>query len=64
MLTPGSVAEHLLEFDLLGMHEESVRDLGRAEFLALAAVHAGRCDVGEPDEVEHEVRWDFSGGHI
>ena len=64
MLTPGHMAEHLLEFDLLGVHEECVRDLCRAEFLALAAVHAGVRDVGEPDEVEHEVRREFTGFDI
>ncbi len=34
------MAEHLLELDLLCMHEECVGDLGRTEFLALPAVHA------------------------
>lgn len=50
------VAEHLFEFNLLGVHEERVRDLCRAEFLALATVHTGVGNVGEPDQVEHEVR--------
>ena len=58
------VAEHLLEFYLLGVHEERVRDLRRAEFLALAAVHAAGCDVGETDEVEHEVRGDLAWGDV
>jgi hypothetical protein len=51
----GHVTEHLLELDLLGVHEERVGDFCRAEFLALAAVHAGVRDMGEPYEVEHEV---------
>ena len=60
----GHMAEHLFEFDLLGMHEEGVRDICRAEFLALAAVHAGVRDVGEPDEVEHEVGRKLPGSDI
>ena len=51
-----NMAEHLFEFNLLGVHEECIRDLCRAEFLALATVHTGVCNVGEPDQVEHEVR--------
>ena len=51
-----NMAEHLFKFNLLGVHEERVRDLCRAEFLALAAVHTGICNMGEPDQVEHEVR--------
>jgi hypothetical protein len=60
----GHVAEHLFEFLLLCVHEERVRDLCRAEFLALAAVHAGVRDVSEADEVEHEVRRDLAGSYI
>ena len=59
-----NMAEHLFEFNLLGVHEERVRDLCRAEFLALAAVHTGVGNVGEPDQVEHEVRGQLTGSHI
>ena len=60
----GHMAEHLFEFGLLGVHEESVRDFCRAEFLALATVHAGVRDVGEPDEVEHEVGRELAGSDV
>ena len=60
----GDVTEHLLEFDLLGMHEHRIRDFRRTEFLALATVDTGICDVSEADEVEHEVRGYFSGGDV
>jgi len=60
----GHVSEHLFEFLLLCMHEECIRDLCRAEFLALAAVHTGVRDVGEADKVEHEVRRDLAGSYI
>ena len=58
------VAEHLLEFLLLGMHEQCVRDLCRAEFLALAAVDTAVGYVGVPDQVEHEGDREFAGRHI
>src|SRR5208337_4126191 len=58
------MAEHLLELDLLGVHEECIWDLCRAEFLALAAVHAGVRNVGEPDQVEHEAWRDLAGFHV
>ena len=58
------MAKHLLEFDLLGVHEQRVRDLSRAEFLALAAVDARVRDVGKADEMEHEVRRQLPGGHV
>jgi hypothetical protein len=57
----GHMAEHLLKFNLLCMHEQCIRDLSRAEFLTLAAVDAGVCNVGKPDEVEHEVRRELPG---
>ena len=60
----GHMTEHLLEFDLLGVHEERVGNLGRAEFLTLAAVHAGVRDMGEPDEVEHEIWRELPGRDI
>jgi len=49
------VPEHLLELDLLGMHEEGIRYLGGADFFALAAVDTGWSDVCIPDQVEHKV---------
>ena len=59
-----NMPEHLLKFDLLGMHEKRVGDLSRADLLALAAVHAGVRDVGVPDKVEHEIGRKLTGGHI
>src|SRR5208283_2223227 len=58
------MAEHLLELDLLCVHEECIWDLCRAEFLALAAVHAGVRNVGKPDQVEHEAWRDLAGFHV
>jgi hypothetical protein len=50
------VAKPLHEFNLLGVHEERVRDLCRTEFMPLVAVHAGVCNVGKPDKMEPDVR--------
>jgi len=58
-----NMAEHLLELDLLGVHEEGVRDIHGAELLALPAVDAGIGDVGVPDQVEHEVWRDLARCH-
>ena len=58
------MAEHLFELDLLGVHKHGVRDLCRAEFLALAAVNAGVRDMGEANKVEHEVWRDLAGSYI
>ena len=60
----GHMAEHLLKFDLLGVHEERVGDFCRTEFFALAAVHAGVRDMGKPDEVEHEIGRELPGCDI
>ncbi len=46
------VARPLHEFNLLGVHEERVRDLCVIDFMPLVAVHAGVCNVGKPDKVE------------
>ena len=59
-----NMAEHLFKFNLLGVHEECIGDLSGADFLALAAVHAGVRDVGIADQVEHEVRGQLTGSHI
>ena len=56
------MTEHFFHLNLLGVHEEGVRDIHRAEFLALAAVDAAVGDMGEPDQVEHEVRGNFTRG--
>ncbi len=50
-----NMPEHLLEFDLLGMHEQGIRDLSRADLLALPAVHARIGDMGKTYHVEHEI---------
>ena len=54
------MAEHLLKLDLLGVHEEGVRDVHRTKFGTLTAVDTRVCDVCEADHLEHEVRRDNS----
>jgi|GEM_PF-6325705 len=50
------MAEHLLQFNLLRVHEKCIWYLCGTEFLALAAVHTRVCNVSKPDQLEHEAR--------
>ena len=58
------MAKHLFELDLLGVHEESVGDFCGADFLALAAVHAGIRNMSVPNKVEHEADGQLAGWDI
>lgn len=59
-----SVVEHLLDLNLLGVHEQGIRDLHRAEFLALTTVDTRIRHVGKPDQVEHETRGQNPWFHV
>ena len=63
MLTPGTWPNIFSSWTCWACMK-SAFGISRADFLALAAVHAGVGDVGEPDQVEHEVDRKFAGRDI